>query len=167
VDALTTMGVRLHHSSKLVGLLHDVQQSEPQTRKPRGLWWGLGTGWLDHVAAHPVDRSLRRFQRRPCVQEVLLRPGANILRLSNVDEIAAFTATFGRPVPFTERAQAPRDRCIAWSEVARGFDGIEIVDLCIGRRPRLEWLDVDWCVPSGCVWNATAISELKRISGGA
>ncbi|MFG6080533.1 hypothetical protein ACEUZ9_001137 [Paracoccus litorisediminis] len=50
-----------------------------------------------------------------------------------------------------------------WPAVALEWDGIEIL-LPMGReagnRTKIEWLDIDWAMTSGCAWRVSGI-ELK------
>jgi hypothetical protein len=97
---------------------------------------------------------------------------AKVASLDDWQSIREFTAEYGSPPQWasqamafsaTERLDSPQKLggrlyvnvpCIDWRRVAATYDGIEIGISAFAdpSRPRLEWLDVDWGVPSGCAW---------------
>ena len=68
---------------------------------------------------------------------------------------------------------ASHNRCqviaIDWQAVSREYRGVEMLIQPGGinadpDRIRFEWADIDWAVPSGCVWDTRALEKVARVS---
>lgn len=54
---------------------------------------------------------------------------------------------------------------IDWIAVEADCDGLEIApSLFRCQRPSIDWLDIDWDVPSGCVWRVADVSATGPLS---
>ena len=154
--ALMEDGPRIHMSKKEVSQLHSVtQETNGRHRfKPRGLWYGCGREWVDFVE--------REFEsaKGEYVYDVALKPGANILRISNEKEFEEFEEKYVADdvVGNTEMDMGSPD----WGRVAEDYDGIEICPYLGSKRLASMWY-YGWDVSSGCIWNPRAIKELKLI----
>lgn len=167
------MSLRIHNTAQPLDEFRD-RPSRAFQRKPVGLWWGFDQGWHELVG----QGRTRAAQGRALGAhdyEVHLGAGFNMLSLTSAEDVLEFSRRFGQPMPhaadgFFWQRPGTRDRydpdqdpemprrarafLIDWPEVARTWDGIEIT--CLGRdrgtRPEVEWLDIDWDIPSGCAW---------------
>lgn len=164
--------LRIHNTKRTRMWRLSDRPDQKIARKPDGLWWGLGMGWLDYVDA---NRPQRR-QNQKCNFTVSLADDANILRLCSQDDVLAFTTQFGAQYewqaernPIDPAKAVAEPHCsgkstriivpaIDWGNVARIYDGIEIAryPLCKDNLS-IEWLDIDWCVASGCAWRASSV----------
>lgn len=151
----------LHYSKNPLKEIRSVEQSDTHVEraalKPAGIWVSIGTGedsweaWcrsqefcVDHLAN---------------VIEIILSPNANILRLHTLDDILGFTKTYA--VEYARLGKMRLDM-IDWNTVAAEYDGLFIYPYCYDARMRYDtaWY-YPWDCASGCIWDATAIKELK------
>jgi hypothetical protein len=167
---------RIHNSRRPVTSLQERRPQMPFTRKPNGLWWSNGTAWTDLVANNPRrSAAVRRKAVGEHSYEVHLGDEFRLLRLESFDDLLDFSVSFAQPMPHaaegffwqkgdkwrydpaqdTEMPRQMRAFMINWPEVAKIYDGIEIVNYEANRagRPHIDWLDIDWDVSSGCAWN--------------
>jgi hypothetical protein len=145
----TQGGLRTHLTNVPVGVLRDVVVPEEGLLKPTGLWYEVDGDWIrwmrDEGFWHRYNECFYRH-------EVDLG-AAHVLALRTVGELDAFHERYWRAEPgFTAIGW------IAWHEVAKEYDGVEIAPYQWGRRldPRLTWYYA-WDCSSGVVWNATKL----------
>jgi len=122
--------------------------------KPRGFWVSVQgpDDWYEWCTSEEWATSTL-----PYPHEVTLAAGANLLVLSTVAELRAFTAQY-LPAPggFTTR--------IDWASVQGRYDGIVIAPYQWELR-----FDVDmhwyytWDCASGCIWNLNAIDAVTPV----
>lgn len=164
--------MRIHNTIKPIAGLHDVEQKSFE-RKPRGLWWAEDDHWRALVADGSAPGLIgRRVGGHD--YGVHLQAGFQLLVLKSVADLLDFSREYGQPMPHAQEGffwQRPGTRerydpdqdpkmpsrarafLIDWPAVARRWDGIEIPDLLSETsRPRIDWLDTDWGVGSGCAW---------------
>lgn len=171
--------IRVHSSTKEILLDSGLQDrrhtmSNGLWRKPTGFWWSFGSMWPDLVTSGrskaAKTRGVGGFH-----YVVEIADTTRILRLASWEQLLDFTETYGSPMPwgrgFHWQTKDSRDsydasqddvlisggHCrvplIDWTSVEREWDGIELEpELFSVSRPRMEWLDIDWDVPSGCAW---------------
>lgn len=151
---------RVHYARAVVSTasLRDVDQGSMALRKPNGLWWAFGTDWHDHA----TNKKPKGAYVEGPSYAVKILDGAKLLVLDSAAEIAAFTEKFGRRLSYATPT-SPADRCVDWAAVSEEYDGIEIRALRKDERKRLEWLDIDWDVASGCAWRPAAVLQLTPI----
>ncbi len=174
--------MRIHNSAKIIDGLKDAAQ-EGFKRKPRGLWWADEDTWVD-LLVEGAAPGLNGRQAGAYSYQVDLKPGFRLLQMTDAEALLDFSRMYGQPMPHARKGffwQRPgtRDRydpdqdpkmpgrarafLIDWPEVARRWDGIEIPDLLSETsRPRMDWLDTDWGVGSGCAWR-TEYLEISLI----
>lgn len=181
---------RLHNSPRPVAAVRGAI-GQPVGRKPAGFWWADGSAWTDFVERTAPDR--RKVGGFDYVVE--LTEDARIAQLEGWQDIVGFTEAYAAPVnergffwltgdrnsyevardPDVERKGHCRVGQIDWRKVAEDYDGIEVVGYAPGAmafegrpgvRPRVEWLDIDWAVSSGCVWRPEAVRSLALMEGG-
>jgi hypothetical protein len=164
--------MRIHNSGQIINNLKDAPQAA-FNRKPQGLWWAEEYTWVD-LLGDGAAPGLNGRQAGAYNYQVDLKPGFRLLQLTDVEALLDFSREYGQPMPHAQEGffwQRPgtRDRydpgqdpkmperarafLIDWPAVARRWDGIEIPDLLDDTpRPRIDWLDTDWGVGSGCAW---------------
>lgn len=151
---------RLTHYSRQPFVLsrsRTYSQEEFGNGKPRGLWlsddssfgwaeWCRGEEWNTASLAHAADYTLA--------------PGANVLVLSGLDDILAFTAEYQGHPSFTGRAEALASHWIDWERVASVHDGILITPYSWNARSHLDtmWY-YGWDCASACVWNLEVLVD--------
>ena len=118
--------------------------------KPAGLWYSLGPAWLDFCR-----EVLPAFERELHYRLTLDR--SRLLVVANDAELNAFIAQY-------RVGSGPADEPIDWCRVAAsGYAGIELpqyLGMQDGRRVTFAYT---WDVPSGVVWDASAILDTQLI----
>lgn len=174
---------RIHNTTRpLPEQLRNVPQHLAWSRKPAGLWWSDGAAWKNLVAEGStialLGKEVGEFDYR-----ITLPEDMRLLVIDDFDAVVRVSRDFGRPMPhasrgfFWQRGDTSRydpdqdwplirgDRgrafLIDWAAVARaGYEGVEVripVGPDRGDRPSMEWLDLDWDLPSGCAWSCDRI----------
>lgn len=145
-----------HFSTTIVTKVQPRTQTEADRHfKPKGFWISVDgeDDWLDWcIKENNFNEIKSQIQHR-----VILNADANILYLKNKDEIDAFTEKYvGKIVPRYMRYQ------VSWDEVAKSYQGIIIAPYIWSRRMHegSEWY-YPWDCASGCIWDETAIKEIK------
>jgi hypothetical protein len=148
--------MRLHTSPSAIATVHSVEQPEEPLHKPAGFWWATGTSWLRFCASNYQQKL------HPVHYAVELVPAANIVRLASTAEVADFVREYGGDPEYDGWSPVPGIRRVRWAEVARLYQGIEIDDPRAHARNEDRWLEY-WDVPSGCVWDASAVQSLRPV----
>lgn len=94
--------------------------------------------------------------------EVILRPDASVLAITNLAEFSAFERAYLVPsdLPF-------RYNEVAWERVASdGYDGLIIAPYQWPRRMDAMWY-YGWDCASGCIWNLDAIESVTVLKAAA
>lgn len=146
--------------------------------KPKGLWYGFGDAWIKYSMSEYV------FGLHPYVYEITINP-SSILFLHNRAEELEFEEEYGdmettkpqkhisskelidREHPIIQKSaffngqdwSYYRPWIIKWEEVAKRYSGIEIDD---PKKMGGRWTR-EWSVPSGCIWNPSAITSINLI----
>ncbi len=143
--------LRLHISGSEIASVRSVRQFSGVEHKPQGFWYACGTEWLDLVT-----REDWKSHHGDHFYNVILKPGANILRLSSPKDIDKFDAKY---------ATHDHPRGIDWSEVAEKYDGIEICPHQDDRKFSTTggWYQT-WDVASGVFWNADVVEGIEEIT---
>ena len=123
--------------------------------KPRGVWYGFGTNWIE-FARNPNNLGLADRYSKPeyfyqlTVQTTdINNPDRNkILKLETSDDYQIFK----------QRYQFERVAGVSlgnWISVAKDYGGMEISDDLVSY--------LGWDIQSGCVWNKNAIINIKTL----
>ena len=139
--------VRVHNSSSSNLTLASIKTTPQETLgdKPRGFWYAIGGSWLEWMQSN--------MPKWEGAYDYLLEVDESALKIINTQEgLVQFTREYGAPISrFEDRHR------INWARVAHEFKGIEIP----------EYLSYDtvtqWYVPSGCIWDASAIRSLELV----
>jgi len=133
----------------------NVMQSRNASWKPRGLWYAIGTEWIDWVRDNMPEWEAN-YAHRALVDET------KILRLGHDMSIEEFEHLFGANRQTYETK--PVCTAIHWWKVqtykSAKYAGIEIVSPwgMIG-----DWRRT-WDISSGCIWSTKAIKSIELIA---
>ena len=122
--------------------------------KPRGLWYGIGSEWIDWVRSE-MPQWEKNYNH---IYEIFLNE-PRILRLNSEDAVLKFSEDY-RPRTTKNRGYG----LINWQNVALDYSGIELNPYFWDLRynNRTLWYSA-WDIPSGCVWKSDAIIDIKEI----
>jgi len=143
----------VHYSKHPLTEIRSVSVAEQgDHHKPKGLWVSvLGEcdwkSWCEGEGFSLPNLSI--------AHRIILSDKADILRLSNAQDIDQFTLEFARPERYGSRYE------IDWQRVANGRDGIIIAPYVWERRLNggADWY-YRWDCASGCIWNASAVKQI-------
>ena len=132
--------------SKYDEISYKPEPNQPVRFKPKGLWYGIGSSWIDWVKGEmpeweydnvfvlDIDESRMKIIRTP-------------------EELIEFDKKY---------TGDEKGWDIDWSMVARDFDGIEIAPHNYIYRADVDWYRT-WDVSSGCIWGDGVIRDIKKI----
>ena len=141
---------------------HDIARA---VGKPRGLWLSdedTDWGWRAWCESEEFNLGGLAYET-----EFTLAPGANVLVLSTLLDLVAFTGEYGAPL--MPDAPTSISKVIDWNRVAAAYDGIIITPYVGEARWNFDlfWY-YGWDVASGCIWNlkalvpgATALTDVR------
>jgi hypothetical protein len=144
--------MRLIHYSCAARVPSHVREDRQRVgTKPLGLWVSVEgeDDWPSFCVRE--DFSVRSLA---CATEVVLARSANVLVLTNSDELLAFSREYG--VKGMYRLQMKVD----WPRVACAYDGIIIAPYIWECRLHEDagWY-YGWDCASGCLWRASTVHE--------
>jgi hypothetical protein len=136
-------------SKKVIPLRFPIDQSETHhLGKPAGLWYAMGTAWIDWVESE-MPEWVENWHH---VYKIKINPN-RILFIKSVEEMDRFTDMF---------ATRGFVRDINWIAVSEKYSGIEIVPYQWKRRHTNGWY-YTWDVASGCIWARDGISNVYKV----
>ena len=149
-----TPSMRVHMSDKSCKLKIQtyIQKNGP---KPKGLWYAIGSEWLDWV------RSEMPHWEGKYLYDIDLGD-SNILKLNSTLDLYDFTREY-RVEDSDDNKWYFKGYYINWDEVRKKYDGIEIQPYIYEARHNIDtfWY-YGWDVAGGCIWNLSNI-KIKRI----
>lgn len=124
--------------------------------KPEGLWYAIGSSWFEWCIGENFGGTGKY------VYEVELDPRANILFLSNPDDVFSFSEKYKRSDGFYAKFDSIY---VNWQRVMEDYDGVEVNPYLYELRLsyNLMWY-YGWDVPSGCIWKASAKKKIIRLA---
>jgi len=135
------------NSEKEISFKDQPNQSIGQ--KPKGLWYGIGTSWVDWVRSEYPSHE------------------GDYIHLIDVDlNKIKVIKTYKELVEFNKQYSEGRDflgEAINWVKVAKTYDGIEIAPYIYEGRMEIDWY-YNWDVASGCIWRENAIKSIKNLN---
>lgn len=146
---------------KFTGLRTVEQKYASECIKPKGLWYGIGTSWLDwcqYEMPHWVP-PLKHIYRLDIDPE-------KILVIDSAVKFAAFQEEYRCAPPWAGKIamyRSSRIEWIAWERVATRYSGIEIAPYQWDYRLDSFWY-YGWDVASGCVWHSDAVHGWERLN---
>ncbi|VVU95389.1 hypothetical protein CPAV1605_1140 [seawater metagenome] len=144
--------------------LKNTQQANMYTFKPKGIWYGFGTSWIDWATTiFPDDIGKYYFK--------LEVDTSKILKISNIEEAVTFNKKYGISSDIkmeTGDLELLQDLSnkgkINWGEVSKDYAGFELNPYLYDLRAdsNFTWLYV-LDVASGVIWDSSAIISVKKI----
>lgn len=142
----------------------DKSDKQRVTYKPKGLWYGFGTSWIDWV------RSEMPEWEKDYSNVFLLEINENsVLQLGSKSDLIEFTKKYSpshnnssgqiKDISYFEK------NMIDWSLVSKDYSGIEINPYIYSARMNelTNWY-YPWDVASGCIWNQDGIKSIKKVN---
>lgn len=127
-----------------------TQQENETKMKPNGLWYAIGSEWIDWVRGEmPHWEGENAF--------VVDIDESKILKIDTFEKLLAFDKEYGLKV-----MKGLKLTGINWSEVAKRYGGIEIAPYIYKGRFEINWY-YGWDVASGCIWGDGVIKSITRI----
>jgi hypothetical protein len=116
--------------------------------KPKGLWYGIGTSWIDWIRMEMPDwESDSVF--------ILDIDESKMKIIRNYEQLIEFDEVYG----VNENGLY---REVDWSRVANDWGGIEIAPYIWKARMKIRWY-YGWDVASGCIWGSGVIKNIQKI----
>ena len=119
--------------------------------KPKGLWYAIGTEWIDWVRSEMPDWE------GEYIYKVNLNPN-KILFLESHDDIDKFTRKYKLEKDYSDTDTFD----INWEKVSSEYSGIEISPYQESARYEVFWYN-GWDVASGCIWKKEGIKSIIKI----
>jgi hypothetical protein len=128
--------------------------------KPKGIWYSSGPIWLNWLKVEMpgwLNESNYIYNLVPKYSDGLYSRGG-VLQLKTEQDIRDFSWRCAKLAP------GGIEVAIDWAEVARRFDGIEIIPYQHGLRydETMPWY-YGWDVGSGCIWRESGVSEFSLL----
>ncbi len=141
------------HISKVDDLkFKNVPINEQQIHfKPKGLWYALGTEWVDFVESAMFTREEVSDMLKHTYD--IKTNDSKILTIGMENEYL-FLEKYG-----VENDSDAMD--VDWKSVASDWSGVEI--LINPRELNERWLWSTWDIPSGCIWDISGIKSITHI----
>lgn len=119
--------------------------------KPIGLWYGIGTSWIDWVISNMPDWECEN------IFEIKLDE-SKLLKIDNSKVLRDFTFEYSKPL---DHIVNTRFTLIDWNVFCATKGGIEINPF-ISSTLYNVWVST-WDVESGCVWDENVIEKITKI----
>ena len=116
---------------------------QPTNMKPKGLWYGIGSSWIDWVRSEMPEWETDQAY-------VLDLNKSNMLIIRSYEELIAFDEKYSK------------GPMINWSNVAYDYDGIEISPYIQKARFELMWYYA-WDIASGCIWGENVVKNAQIV----
>lgn len=120
--------------------------------KPKGLWYAVGTEWIDWVESKMPNWAGDKFYKIEITDKVL--------KIDTEEKLIAFNRRYvegNEEVPERRR----REGAPNWPLLAMHYSGIEISPYQYEFRFNYMWY-YGWDVASGCIWNKSGIKNIER-----
>lgn len=132
--------------------------------KPKGLWYGIGSEWIDWVRSEMPEWEVDNVFKIDINE-------SSILRVTNYDELVSFEDKYGvnpqenmslKGLTDYSKIMTKRYKSIDWAKVAEDFGGIEIAPYIYKARYDHMWY-YGWDVASGCIWSDGVITKIDKL----
>lgn len=118
--------------------------------KPNGLWYGIGTAWIDYTR----DTFPHREQEHMFKIDV---DESQMLFIRTLEDMEEFEKEYG------VKSANSYYTYIDYVKVAQDYGGIEIAPYLGAAYGKHLWYS-SWDVPSGCIWRQGVITKVTKIS---
>ena len=132
----------------------DKFKSDQRGDKPKGLWYALGTEWIDWVRDQVPKWEGNHIYRLELNESMILK----------VTDFKSFEDEYGYVEDYIRNSSLWRDdkkpKGINWERVSHEYYGVEVIAPFGGEIG--NW-NRTWDVSSGCVWNKRGIKKIEKI----
>lgn len=120
------------------------QQPDKPMAKPFGLWYSIGTEWIDWVRM-----EMPQWERDHAF--VLDIDDSKLLKINTYEDLKLFNEEYGVDNYYVD-----------WKKVSENYGGIEITPYIYEARYEMLWY-YPWDVASGCIWAPNMLKKSKLI----
>ena len=138
---------------KVIPLQFPVDQETHSDDKPNGLWYAIGTEWIDY-AQENMPSTLKSWQFVYKLE--INEPRMCLIR--NEKQMEKFHNTYGH----SRWVMNADFNSIDWASVVKKYSGIEIAPYQGKYRFKYRWY-YGWDVASGCIWARDGISHIYKV----
>ena len=142
---------RIIVSSRDIKKIRSIPSQEPGY-KPTGLWYGIGTSWIDWLQSEEPEWMKEKLYK--------IEINNSVMRIRTKKEFVDFSKKYGI-LPSYLTTRDPKHVDIDWPAVAKTYTGIEINPYQHSMRLAYSWY-YTWDVASGCIWNVSAVKKWFR-----
>jgi hypothetical protein len=147
-------------TSNKVDLIKDFSGALNVSGKPKGIWYAKGYGWMNWLRVempHWLSDYNYIYELIPKYSDGLNGSGG-VLQLKTEEDVLLFSKKFG-----VNNHYGSVD--INWPEVAKFYDGIEIIPYQYSLRYNndVSWY-YGWDLGSGCIWRKAGGLEFSLIA---
>jgi hypothetical protein len=134
---------RTHMTSDESIRFNPVEQDDKHTViKPRGLWYAIGTAWVDWVR-----------------EEMPAWEGSHIYKI-DINKSKILILKNWRDVPEEYQVKHPTYGSIpSFIMISKDYSGVELQNPSNGTS---HW-DYGWDIPSGCIWDMDGIKNITKV----
>ncbi len=145
-------------TGRIIMSKHDIIKYKPTPIqkigfKPRGLWYGIGTEWLDWIRS-----EMPQWEKNNVFLVKL--DDSKILKINNKLDLITFSEKYGNNGD--GHFNYEKYLYIDWPKVAKDYQGIEISEYLYSARYDVMWY-YGWDVASGCIWGNGVIKNINKI----
>ena len=138
-------------------LLQNIRQPRMgESQKPRGLWYGFGTDWIEFTR-EPHNAGLLDYYVKP---EYLyeLEIDTTTIDNPNPNKVLSLQTNedFNKLSEKYEVASMMRITIADWYSISKDFGGIEVSDSVVHSFGT-------WDISSGCIWNKNVIKKVTTL----
>jgi len=144
-------GDRIINTNNETITFRNIQQEPPHEKymtKPKGLWYSVGKSWLNWVRSEMPGWEGEHLFKITLTNKIIV--------LKNKEDCRKFQEQYGY---HQTNSLYKDDMIINWQKVSTKYAGVELWNY---NDSTFHWT-YGWDVPSGCVWNSTGFSEIKKI----
>ena len=150
------------HTTQEESIYLSRKYKQGQSLKPNGLWYSIGTEWISWCFSE-MRHWIEKYSHEIEIDY------KNILIIETPKDIEDFEKTYGFEIDTTLRSGFSYFQ-IDWDKVTKDYSGIEIRNYneircgeILGKRSlsRGLWISA-WDVSSGCIWDLSCITSVKR-----
>lgn len=126
-----------------------VEKQTEDGTKPKGLWYGIGSSWIDWVRNEMPDWEADNVFKININED-------KILKITSTEELLDFNRKYGVKSNFYNN--------INWDKVSKDYSGIEISPYQYKLRLNRDvfWY-YGWDVASGCIWGDNTIINVEKL----
>lgn len=128
--------------------------------KPNGLWYGMGTSWINWVKMEMPEWEKKNAYELKILQRFF--DTGLILRITDYDQLVAFQEEYKADHMMNKITD--QTYMIDWPRVKNNYAGIEIAPYIGEAGMDMMWY-YGWDVASGCIWRTDIIDEMIPLGG--